>query len=139
LRLRKKTCIVESGSVRRALIFGLALSLVGLGPVPLSACALLNLKPAECATPKTQSQCDQMKMDETGTQLVAASDVSCCLVSRAPIQQSQQKGPGFSLAVPIAVSDPTSDTPRIHHLSPVHIVPDPSPPSLQPLLCTFLI
>src|SRR2546422_6954026 len=39
-------------------------SLVGLGTGPLSACALLTSQLAECATPQTQPQCDQMNMDE---------------------------------------------------------------------------
>jgi hypothetical protein len=131
--------MVDSELVRRSLIFALALSLVGLGPVPLSACALLSSKLAECATPKTQSQCDQMNMDESGTQLVAASDTSCCFISKAPIPQLQYKASDLSLAAPIAVLDPTGDTPRIQLLPPVLIVGDLPPPTLRSLLCTFLI
>jgi hypothetical protein len=125
--------------MRRILIFGMALSLVGLGPMPLSACALFSSQLAECATPKTQSQCDQMNMDESGTQLVSASDTSCCFISKAPIPQLQKKASDLSLAAPIAVLDPTGDTPRIQRLLPVLIVHDLSPPTLQSLLCTFLI
>jgi len=125
--------------MRRILIFGLALSLLGLGPVPLSACALLSLKLAECATPKTQSQCEQMNMDESGTQLVAASDTSCCFVSKAPIPQLQYKASDLSLTASTAVLDPTGDTPRIQRLLPVLIAQDISPPTIQSLLCTFLI
>jgi hypothetical protein len=125
--------------VRRALIFALALSLVGLGAGPLSACALFSLKPAECATPKTQSRCDRMKMDETGTQLVTASDTSCCFVSKAPIPELQPKAPELSLSASIAVLNPTADTPHVQRLVPRRIVQDPSPPSLQSLLCIFLI
>jgi hypothetical protein len=131
--------MVDSELVRRSLIFALALSLAGLGAVPLSACALLSSKLAECATPKTQSRCDQMNMDESGTQLVTASDTSCCSISKAPVPQSQNKASEPSLAAPIAVFDPTGDTRRIQHLLPVVIVRDLSPPSLQSLLCTFLI
>jgi len=80
-----------------------------------------------------------MHMDESGTQLVAASDISCCIVSKAPIPQSQYKASGFSLAVPITALDPTGDTPRLQRLPPVLIVQDISPPSVQSLLCTFLI
>ena len=125
--------------MRRSVIFALALSLVGLGPASLSACALLFSKPAECATPKTQSQCDQMNMDESGTQLAAASDSSCCFISKAPIPQLQFKVFDLSLAAPIAVLDQTGDTPRIQRLLPVLTIQDLSPPALQSLLCTFLI
>jgi hypothetical protein len=78
-------------------------------------------------------------MDESGTQLVAASDTSCCSIPQAPIPQSQFKGSDPSLAAPIAVLDLKGDTPRIQHLLPVLIVRDLSPPSLQSLLCIFLI
>jgi hypothetical protein len=131
--------MVDSKLVRRSLIFALAVSLVGLSPVPLSACALLTSKLAECATPKTQPRCDQMNMNEIGTQLVAASDTSCCVVSNAPVPQLQYKASNLSLAAPVAVLDVTGDTPRIQHLPLVLIVQDVSPPSVQSLLCTFLI
>jgi hypothetical protein len=127
------------GTVRRPLIFVLALGLLGLGPVPLSACALLTSQLVECATPKTQSQCDQMNMEETGAQLISASDTSCCSISQAPIAQSQFKGSELFLAAPVAVLDPTGDSPRIQRVPPVVIVQDLSPPSVQSLLCTFLI
>jgi hypothetical protein len=110
-----------------------------VGAVPLSACALLTSKLAECATPKTQSQCDKMNMDEGGIQLVAASDTFCCIVSRAPIPQFQSKATDLSLAARIEVLDRTGDTPRIQQLPPTLIVQDVSPPPLQSLLCTFLI
>lgn len=125
--------------MRRILIFGLALSVVGLGPMPLSACALFSSKLAECATPKAQSQCDQMNMDESGTQLVAASDTSCCVVSKAPIPQLQYKATDLSLARVIAVLDLAGVTPRVQRLAPVLIGQNLSPPTLQSLLCTFLI
>jgi hypothetical protein len=80
-----------------------------------------------------------MNMDESGTQLVAASDTSCCSISKAPVPQSQNKASELSLAAPIEVLDPMGDTPRIQLLPPVLIAHDLSPPSLQSLLCTFLI
>ena len=131
--------MVDLELVRRSLIFALALSLVGLGPVPLSACALLSSKLTECATPKTQSQCDQMNMDESGTQLVAASDTSCCFISKSPIPQLQYKASDLSLARVIAVLDLMGVTPRVQRLAPVLIGQNLSPPALQSLLCTFLI
>src|SRR6266705_4384030 len=125
--------------MRRILSVVIVLGLAGLGPVPLSACALLKSKLAECATPKTQSQCDQMNMEETDTQLVPASDTSCCFISKAPVPQLQYNASDLSPAAPIAVLDATGDTPRIQRLLPVLIVKDLSPPSLQSLLCIFLI
>jgi ABC-type lipoprotein release transport system permease subunit len=59
--------------MRRILSLVIVLGLAGLGPVPLSACALFSAQLAECATPKTQSRCNQMNMDESGAQLLAAS------------------------------------------------------------------
>jgi len=131
--------MLDSRSMRRSVIFVLALSLVGLGPVPLSACAVLSSKLAECATPKTQSQCDQMNMDESGTQFVAAPGTSCCVASKAPIPRLQYRASDLSLVVPIAILDPTGDSPRIQRLPSVLVVQDLSPPSVQSLLCTFLI
>jgi hypothetical protein len=125
--------------MRGILIFGLALSLVGVGTGSLSACARFSSQLAECATPRTQSQCDQMKMDETGTQFVPASDTSCCFISKAPIPQLQYKAPDLSLAARVAVLSPTTDTPRVQRLVPSRILQDLSPPSLQSLLCIFLI
>src|SRR2546426_12246744 len=98
--------MVDSKSVRRSLIFGLALSLVGLGTGPLSACALLTSQLAECATPQTQPQCAQMNMDESGTPLAAAPDTSCCLASKAPIPPLQSKATDLSLAAALPVLDP---------------------------------
>src|SRR5215472_10834737 len=68
-------------TVRRSFIFVLALSLVGLGPVPLSACAIFSSKIAECATPQTKSRCDQMNMDESIPKVAAAPNASCCSVN----------------------------------------------------------
>src|SRR6266567_1945568 len=110
--------------MRRILSLAIVLSFAGLGPVPLSACALFSSKLAECATPKTQSRCDQMNMDESGTQLVPASDTSCCSISQAPIPQSQFKGSDLSPAALILVLNPTGDSPRIHRMPPVLLVQD---------------
>jgi hypothetical protein len=126
--------------VRRSLIFALALSLVGLGPASLSACALLSSKLTECATPKTQSQCDQMHMQECGTKFAAATDTPCCFTSNAPLLESQYKASDLSLtASPETVPDPMGDAPRVQQLPPVLLVQDFSPPQLQSLFCTFLI
>ena len=139
MRANRNACVLEWTLVRRILIFALELSLVGLGTGPLSACALFSSQPAECATPKTQSQCDKMNMDESGTQLVAASDTSCCSISQAPIPQSQFRGSDVSLAAPATLLDPTSDAPVVRPLRAIPVGQDLSPPALQSLLCTFLI
>jgi len=78
-------------------------------------------------------------MDESGTQLAPASATSCCSIPQAPIPQSPFKGSDVSQAAPMAVLNPTGETPRIHRLVPVLIVQELSPLRLQPLLCTFLI
>lgn len=131
--------MVDLKLLRRSLIFALALSLAGLGQVPLSGCVLRNSKLAECVTPKTQSQCDQMNMGESATQFFAPAATSCCSVSKAPIPQLQSKTSELSLSPHVAIHDGTCKVPRIHQLPPVRIVQDPSPPSLQSLLCVFLI
>ena len=133
------TCVLDWTLVRRTLIFALALSLVGLGIGPLSACALFSSQPAECATPNTQSQCAKMNMGESGTQLIPAPDTSCCSISQAPISQSQFKGSDLSLAAPVTVLDAMGDVPFVRPMRAVAVVQDLSPPPLQSLLCTFLI
>src|SRR6266568_2631838 len=126
--------------MRRILSLAIVLSLTGLGPAPLSACALFSSKLVECATPKTQARCDQMDMQESGTRLAAAPDTSCCFASNAPVPESQYKASDLSLTVsPETFPDPLSDAPRVHQLPSVLPVQDLSPPKLQSLLCTFLI
>src|SRR5713101_1735861 len=126
--------------MRRMLIFGLALSLAGLGPAPLSACALFSAKPAECATPKTQTRCDRMNMDEGETRAVASAGTSCCYVSQAPLPESQYKAYGLSLtAIPSVIRGALLEPPAAGNQGPAVVVQDPSPPPLQSFLCTFLI
>jgi hypothetical protein len=122
------------------LILGLALILAGLGPVPLSACALFSAKPAECATPKTQTRCDRMNMDEVGTRAVASASTSCCHVAQAPLPEPQYKSYDLSLsAVPSVIRGALLEPPAAGNQGPAVDVQDPSPPPLQSLLCTFLI
>src|SRR6266852_9053116 len=126
--------------MRRILSLAIVLSLAGLGPVPLSSCALFSSKLVECATPKTQVRCDQMAMQTSGTALAATPDTSCCFSSSAPLPESQYKVSDLSLiAAPILVSDPMGDAPSAQYPRPVNRVQDLLPPSLQSLLCTFLI
>ncbi len=123
----------------RLLAIVLAVSLFVLGPVPLSACALFSSKLAECATPKTQSRCDQMDMDEDGSSIAAAPGTSCCYISNAPLSESQYKAPEHSLAAAPAGLDTTWEFPRAEEQGPTDAVQHLSPPRLQSLLCTFLI
>ena len=126
--------------MRRSLIFALALSMAGLGPVPLSACAIFSSKMAECATPQTKSRCDQMNMDESIPKVAAAPNSSCCSLSNAPVPATRQKMSEPSLAaVPILVLDMSWKLPRIKEQRPTQIEQALSPPPLQSLFCTFLI
>ena len=126
--------------MRRSLIFALALSLPGLGPVPLSACAVFTSKMVECATPQTQSQCDQMNMDDGNAKVAAAPDGSCCSLSNAPVPATLQKASGLSVpATSIVLLDTVSNIPRANEQRRAEIEQALSPPPLQSLLCTFLI
>ena len=125
--------------MRRSLIFALALSLAGLGAMPLSECAFLTSKLAECATPQTQSQCDNMNMNKSDAPVLKASEKSCCILSGAPIPQSQQKTFELSAALATVGLDRPIDSPRTEPLPPISVVQNPSPPSFQSLHCTFLI
>ena len=79
-------------------------------------------------------------MDESGFQITATPDMSCCLISRAPLPEFQCEASDFSLElVANKVSDHVGDIPRVRGVSPVAVVQDFSPPSLQSILCTFLI
>lgn len=139
IKASQEAYVVDSLTVRRSFIFALALGLAAVGPVSFCECAPLSSKLPECATSKTQSRCNHMNMDESGTRLVAASDRSCCNVSKAPIPQSQYKESDFSMAAPAAALDATAEVPRSQPFLPAQIVQDLSPPPLRSLLCTFLI
>ncbi|MBS1842494.1 MAG: hypothetical protein JSS69_16795 [Acidobacteria bacterium] len=125
--------------MRRLLIFALALSLAGLGAMPLSECAFLTSKLAECATPQTQSQCDNMNMNQDDAPVLKASQTSCCILSGAPIPQSQHKTFELSAELATVGLDQPIDSPRMQPPLPFSVVQNPSPPSLQSLHCTFLI
>jgi hypothetical protein len=132
--------VLDLGLMRRLLILGLALILFCVGAGPLSACALFASKLAECATPEMQSRCDHMNMDDSATQVVAAPNTSCCSLSQAPVSDSQIKASGLALAALVAAPDPIVAAPRVQQLQPVLLLlQNLSPPSLQSLLCTFLI
>src|SRR5215467_3216145 len=126
--------------MRRSLILALALSMAGLGSVPLSACAIFSSKMAECATPQTKSRCDQMKMDDSIPKVVPAPDASCCSLSNASVPATRQKASELSLAaVPVVVLGIEWNLPRTREQRPTRIEQALSPPPLQSFLCTFLI
>jgi hypothetical protein len=126
--------------MRRLFILGLALSLLFMGAGPLSACALLTSKVADCAAPETQSRCDHMNMDDSATRIVAAPDKSCCSASQAPVPDSQDKVSGLSVAALVAAPELLAAAPRVQQLQPVlPFLQNLSPPPLQSALCTFLI
>ena len=125
--------------VRRIFILGLVLSVIAAGLMPVSSCALLSSKMAECAEPKTQSPCDQMHHPSTGTQLTRSSDESCCVASQAPLPELQFKGVEAGPAVIVAATENTLAVPSTRPYNILLVVEYPSPPAFQSLLCTFLI
>jgi len=139
LKTMRGVYLLDWKLMRRVLIFGLAFSVFAAGLMPLSACALLSSKMAECAEATTPSPCDQMYAPGAGTQLSRSSDKSCCVASQAPLPELQFKGVEVGLAVTIAVSQDTLAVPSVRPYSRVLVVENPSPPSFQSLLCTFLI
>lgn len=130
--------LLEWELMRRALILGLALSIIAAGLMPLSVCALLSSKMAECAETTAQSACDQMHPHSGGTQFFKGFDRSCCVSSQAPLPELQLKAAAVG-PVSIAVYHDTLAVPSVRRYSTLLVVENPSPPSLQSLLCTFLI
>src|SRR5579864_1556172 len=125
--------------MRSALIFGLALSIIAAGLMPLSACALLSSKMAECAEPTPQSPCDQMHPHSSGAQSLEDSNKSCCVSSQAPLPELQLKAVVVGPAIAVAVSRNILVVPSATPYSPLPSMESLSPPSSQSLLCTFLI
>ncbi len=131
--------LLEWKVMRRVLILGLALSVFTAGLVPLSACALFSSRIAECAEVTAQSPCDQMHPHSAGAQFSRGSDKSCCITSQAPLPELQFKASEVGPAVTIAVPQVTLAVPSTRPYSTLLLVGNPSPPSFQSLLCTFLI
>lgn len=128
--------------MRRILSVLVALGLAGLGPLPVSACALLYSLPSECATPQTEAQCERMGMTqaEKPPVTVSAASKTCCSLSEAPLPEVQTWSGDLSVATPpAAVSAVIAVTAAIESertFDPLLVL---SSPPLQPLLCTFLI
>src|SRR5690242_17919979 len=125
--------------MRRLLTLALSLSLTGVGPLPLSLCAIFSSKLAECATPKTPSPCDTMNMGDNSTRLLAPN-APCCNLDQAPTaaRQRQFSQPSLATSAVLIVSSARM-LPRIEGTWPTDIEQYLSPPPLQSLLCTFLI
>ena len=132
--------------MRRAIIFAIVLSMAVLAPMPVPACALFSPQIAECEAAQTQRQCDGMDM-----QMDVQDDVShfspfcqptltCCIVSQIPRPESQYKL--AKTLVPVARTRTTADTGSHLFLTesiPVFKWQNLSSPTIQSLLCTFLI
>jgi hypothetical protein len=125
--------------MRGVIILGLVLSVIAAGLGPLSACALLSSKMAECADTKVQSPCDQMHHKSAGTQFTQSSDSSCCVTSQAPLPELQFKGVEATPSVLVADTRNTLVVLSTRPSDTLLVVEYPSPPSFQSLLCTFLI
>jgi hypothetical protein len=138
-RARRVVYLLDWKFMRRVLILGLALSVFTAGLMPLSVCALLSSKIAECADVKSQSPCDQMHPHSSGTPSFKDSNKSCCVTSQAPLPELQFKAVVVGQAVTIAVAQNILALPSTTTYSPLHFVENASPPSFQSLLCTFLI
>src|SRR5271166_2743045 len=115
--------------MRRVLIIGVALSLLVAGLPPLSACALLSSRAAECAQATAESHCDKMHHGG-GTKLSSNSAASCCVVSQAPTQELQYKAAEASLSATIALTGATLSIPGARRANTRIVVENPSPPSL---------
>jgi hypothetical protein len=125
--------------MRKMLILGLSLSVFAAGLVPLSPCAMLSSKMAECAEATTQSLCNQMHPQSVGTQTFKGSDKSCCVTSQAPLPELQFNSIEVGPVVTISVSQSTLAIPSARPSSTLSFFEYSSPPSFQSLLCTFLI
>ncbi len=109
------------------------------GLVPLSACALLSSRPAECVQAMSQSPCNHMQPPDERARLSGGSDRSCCTTSQAPLPEMQYKAADVSPATTITVTSNLIVVTPSSSLTTLSVVENPSPPSLQSLLCTFLI
>jgi hypothetical protein len=126
---------------RRAIIVGLALSLVAFAPLPLSACALLASLPGDCSCPGPRSMCDHMDMAQTGTYVASHPDRNCCRVTVAPLPDAQAKAStAAAVGMPVvAVVAALPPAPPMRLLPAFEVSANISPPDPQPLLCVFLI
>jgi hypothetical protein len=128
--------------MRRILSMLVALGLAGLGPLPVSACALVSSQPSECASPQTKTDCEQMGMEQAEKPPVRVSNASksCCTLSQAPLPEVQTWAGSFAVAAtPALASNLIVSEQSLENVWPSNVEQDLSPPPLQSLLCTFLI
>jgi hypothetical protein len=126
--------------LRSSFVLVLALSVAGLGAASELSCTVTCSRANDCPCCRGHVGPGTSRMDESGPQLVATCSGPCCLL-RAPFPapQYQESGSTLSLNSGCAADSPAATSPSIRSARPVPIVQDTSPPSLQPLLCTFLI
>lgn len=132
--------VVRSEKMRRILSFFIALGLIGLGPLPLSACALIYSQASECGTPQTETHCERMGMDQAEGPSVSPASKTCCVISEAPLPEEQSSAgnlPATAGSAPDSSAVP--EIVRLENARPLDELQDFSSPPLQPLLCTFLI
>ena len=128
--------------MQRILSMLVALGLAGLGPLPVSACALVSSQPSECASPQTKTDCERMVMDEAEKPPVTVSGASksCCVISEAPLPEAQTWAGSFSVATaPALASSIAVARQSVESVWFPEVKQDLSPPPLQSVLCTFLI
>jgi hypothetical protein len=125
--------------MRRALILGLAFSILAVGLMPLSACALLTSKTAECAEATAQSPCDRMHPQSSGEQSFQNSSKSCCIISQAPLPELQFKALAIGPAIVTDITPQLFAVPTAALYNSLLVIASPSPPASLSLLCTFLI
>ena len=132
--------------MQRVIIFAIVLSLAALAPTPAWACVLFSPQIAECETSNNQMPCDGMVM-QMGVQDDASHLSDCCppsvtcgTASQSMLSVLQYKSEN---TVPlIAGVNETLDPDAILIAKETNSVSkwqDPSPPTIQSLLCTFLI
>ena len=128
----------------------LCLSLAGLAPMPLSACAMWMAAPANCAlandSAESSSQCESaMDMAGMGQDSIqaGASKLPCCELVAAPLPDASA---GISIvkvtpAVPSEVSSQQMISIKLFEQAAAvsDVKQFATPPDTQPLLCTFLI
>ena len=134
--------VVKLMKMRRILSLLIALGLAGLGPLPVSACALVYSQPSECVTPQTEANCGRMEMEQAQKPpvSVSAASKSCCVISQAPLPEAQAWVGSFSVAaVPAVASSLVVAAQPFESPWSRDVKQDLSPPPSQSLLCTFLI
>src|SRR5437764_10046914 len=128
--------------MRKILSLLVALGLAGLGPLPVSACAVMHAQASECATPQTKTECEHMGMEhaEEPSVSVSHSGRTCCANSVAPLPEAQTWAGSFAVAALAAsTSSAVVATRTVERAWSPEIAQDSSPPPPQSLLCTFLI